>query len=96
MSSISSLIFGGKVYGEGWTVKSETPMAKDDCDLIREVHVVAGDYGLQLCMFLKAGGQIYKKISRDANFAEGQVLKPEDLTVQVLSKSGEADIVRFK
>lgn len=95
--SLESLIFGNsKVYGLGWTEKSKEPMPKAMADRFKEVHVVAGDYGLQLCMYLKSGGQIYKKPSINANFAEGQVLKPEDLTVVTLSKPGEEDIIRFE
>ena len=94
--STESLILSGKVYGEGWTVKNTEPMPAKVAEQIREVRVVQGDYGLQLCMFLKRGGQIYKKPAMDANFAEGQILKPEELTVVTLGKSGEEDIVRFK
>lgn len=94
--SLNSLILAGKVYGDSWTVKSTNPMPKEVADQIKEVTCVAGDYGLQLCFHLKRGGQIYKKPSQDANFVEGQVIDPQELTVITLTKSGEEDIVRFK
>ena len=71
-------------------------MPKDIADSIKEIRVVKGDNGLQLCFFLKRGGQIYKKIAEDASFTEGQIIDPYDITVVELAKPGEDNIVRFK
>lgn len=92
----AAMILDGKVYGGNWSVKSVDKMPEAVAKQIRECHVVNGDYGLQLCLFLKSGGQIYKKLSVDHKRAEGEVIKPEDLEVVTLSKPGEDDIIRFR
>ncbi|MBR3450806.1 MAG: hypothetical protein IKH24_08210 [Bacteroidales bacterium] len=93
---IEKLFYGVRRHNTKWTVIAETPMPKDIADSIKEIRVVKGDNGLQLCFFLKRGGQIYKKIAEDASFTEGQIIDPYDITVVELAKPGEDNIVRFK
>ena len=91
-----NLFDGKQVYGQGsWQVKNERPMDAEELSMINRAEVVSSDYGLSVCFFLKAGGQVYVPLSRDSKLTAGDTLDAKSAKVLTLHREGSDDIERI-
>lgn len=80
-----------------WTLKSEVSLAAEDKAMFSSAKVVSSEYGKSVCFFLKSGGQQYIPMSNQgAQLNIGDNVNLDRVTIQVLGKQGERDILRAK
>lgn len=92
---MSSFLNGLRNYAEKWAVKSQSKLDNNEASGIASAEVVEGEFGASLMFTMKNGVRKYGKLSRDTSLQVGDKVRVESITATVLSKSGEADIIRF-
>jgi len=85
-----------KTYAASWNVKETRGFSAEEIDAVKSAEVVASQYGTSCCFMMKAGGSKFIPMSRDASAAVGQSIDLTKAKLVVLSKDGEADILRVE
>lgn len=89
---INILSIAKTVYG-GWSLKSSEKL---DTENIQSAQVVMGDYGLNICFFLKTGQKVYQSLSTNSKLNEGDVPELDKLKVLTLTKPGNPDCYKIE
>lgn len=93
MSFLSNLT----VYAGNWEQTGSQKFDANDLAAIDSATVVTSQFGKSVCFFLKGGGQSYVPMSRNGQQLEvGASVDPSKVTIETLSKKGEADIYRAR
>lgn len=93
-----SNIFGNlTVYAGKWNLKTEVSLDAEDKAMFSSAKVVSSEYGKSVCFFLKSGGQQYIPMSNQGvQLNVGDPVNLDKVSIQVLEKQGEEDILRAK
>ena len=93
-----SNIFGGlTIYALKWEVKDEVALDAEDKAQFSSAKVVSSDFGKSVCFFLKGGGQQYIPMSNQGEqLAVGDSVNLDAVTIQILGRPGDKDIMRAK
>lgn len=95
---MSNIFSGIQIYGEPWTVKSEVALDAEDKAMFSSAKVVSSDFGKSVCFFLKGGRgtQFIPMSNQGEQLAVGADVNLDRVTIQVLGRTGEKDIMRAK
>lgn len=95
---MSNIFSGVQIYGEPWEVKAEVNLDAEDKAMFSSAKVVSSDYGKSVCFFLKGGKgtQFIPMSNQGVQLAVGDEVNLDAVTIQVLGRSGEKDIMRAK
>lgn len=86
-----------RVYADKWAVKGEPRnFTPEEIAAVREAVVVASNYGLSVCFFMKSGGQTYIPLSTTSQRGSGEIINLEEAKLVTLCKAGESDIFRVE
>ena len=85
-----------KHYGNSYEVKETRDFTPDEIAMVASNKVVNSDYGLSVCFFMKAGGQVYIPVSRDSVASVGDVVDLSKAKLLTLSREGSQDINRVE
>ena len=87
------------IYYDGveWEVKGEVSLDAEDKAMFSSAKVVSSEFGKSICFFLNIGGCQYVPMSNQGEqFAVGDTVSLDAITIQVLGRIGEKDIMRAK
>lgn len=88
-------IFNGlQVYAGKWEESSRRSFSDEEIAAVDSNKVVASNYGLSVCFFMKSGGQTFIPLSNDATVGLGESVDMQKAKLITLSKKGESDITR--
>ena len=95
---MSNIFSGVQIYGEKWQVKDEVALDAEDKALFSSAKVVSSDYGKSVCFFLKngKGTQFIPMSNQGEQLAIGDNVNLDKVTIQILGRSGQEDIMRVK
>lgn len=94
MSNIFSSL---TTYAGKWELKNEVALDNEDKAMFSRAKVVSSEFGKSVCFFLKAGGQKYIPMSNQGvQLSIGDDVNLDKVSIQVLGKEGEEDILRAK
>lgn len=79
-----------KSYGESFTVTDSRDFDPEELASVKSAKVVASQYGMSCCFYMKKGGQKYIPLSRDAQACIGDDV---DLTKAKLLTLSNGDTV---
>jgi len=82
-----------KLYGGSWSLKSTEKLSAVEPN-IKSAVVTEGKFGKQVCCTMVSGETGYVSLSRDSKLEIGEEFPVANASVQTLTKSGEADILR--
>lgn len=94
MSILSSL----RVYRGKWNVKNVVAFSSEDINAVAKAEVVASDFGLSVCLFLKDGGLKYMPVSNSSRVEVnvGDVVNLSACNCVTLGREGDDDIYRIE
>ena len=95
---MSNIFSGVQIYGEKWQVKDEIVLDAEDKAMFNAAKVVSSDFGKSVCFFLKGGKgtQFIPMSNQGTQLNVGDDVNLDRVTVQVLGRTGEKDILRVK
>lgn len=95
---MSNIFSGIQIYGEKWEVKNEVALDAEDKAMFSSAKVVSSDFGKSVCFFLKGGRgtQFIPLSNQGKQLAIGDSVNLDNVTIQVLGRTGEKDIMRVK
>lgn len=83
-------IFAGlQKYATRYEVKDTRSFNTEELAQISSAKVVASQYGMSVCFYMKAGGQTYVPVSRDSICQVGDVVDVTKAKILTLEKDGE-------
>lgn len=93
-----SNIFGGvTIYNNKWQVKDEVALDAEDKAMFSSAKVVSSEFGKSVCFFLNGGGCQYIPMSNQGEqLAVGDSVNLDAVSIQVLTRPGDKDIMRAK
>ena len=95
MGDLYMNIFGNlKAYAEKWALKETRNFTEEEISLVKEAVVVPSTYGASVKFIMRNGGETYIPLSQDATVGIGEIVDVSTAKLIVLSKTGEADILR--
>lgn len=95
---MSNIFSGIQIYGEKWQLTGEVALDAEDKAMFSSAKVVSSDYGKSVCFFLKGGKgtQFIPMSNQGVQLSIGDTVDLDKVTIQMLSRSGEKDIMRVK
>ena len=95
---MSNIFSGVPVYGEKWQLINEVSLDAEDKAQFSSAKVVSSDFGKSVCFFLKGGRgtQFIPMSSQGEQLAVGADVNLDAVTIQVLGRTGEKNIMRVK
>lgn len=95
---MSNIFSGVPVYGEKWQLKNEVALDAEDKAMFECAKVVSSDFGKSVCFFLKGGKgtQFIPMSNQGTQLSIGESVNLDAVTIQVLGRTGEKDIMRVK
>ena len=85
----------GLFTASSWSVESVDKLPKAEVKQIKSATIVPAEYGNMMCLLMHSGERKWAKLIRDTTLVEGDDVDPSSITVTILSKPGEENIVRF-
>lgn len=85
-----------KAYGGKWQPVDERKFTEEEKAMIAKAIVVASDYGLSCCFFMKSGDLYFQPMAKDSQATCGDELDIDEIKIITLSKTGSQDIERIK
>lgn len=83
-------IFAGlQKYATPYEVKDTRSFNTEELAQISSAKVVASQYGMSVCFYMKAGGQTYVPVSRDSICQVGDAVDVTKVKILTLEKDGE-------
>ena len=76
-------------YATRYEVKDTRSFNTEELAQISSAKVVASQYGMSVCFYMKAGGQTYVPISRDSICQVGDAVDVTKVKILTLEKDGE-------
>lgn len=90
-------IFAGlQKYATKFNPKDIRPLNAEELAGIASAKVVASQYGLSCCFYMKSGCQQYIPLSRDSVAQVGDVVDVKSIKVLTLERDGSDDILRVE
>ena len=90
-------IFAGlQKYATKYQVKDSRVFNAEELADVVSAKVVASQYGMSVCFFMKSGCQTYIPVSRDSVCQVGDVVDVNRAKILILEKDGSDDIVRVE
>lgn len=90
-------IFAGlQKYATKFQVKDSRVFNAEELADVTSAKVVASQYGMSVCFFMKSGCQTYIPVSRDSVCQVGDVVDINKAKILILGKEGSEDIVRVE
>ena len=95
---MSNIFSGVQIYGEKWQVVDEVKLDAEDKAQFASAKVVSSDFGKSVCFYLTKGRgtQFIPMSSMGKQLPVGENVNLDDVTIQVLSRTGDKDILRVK
>lgn len=94
---MSALFAGLRVYADKWNLKEVVKLDAEDKALYSSAKIVDSQFGHSVCFFLKTGGQNFIPVSNNSvEVHTGDIVNLDKVEIEILSRSGEADIYRVK
>ncbi len=84
------------IYAGKWQEKDVRKFSAEEIDAVTKAEVVASQYGLSVCFFMKSGGQSYIPLDKSSSLSEGDEVNLTKASLVTLSKEGEKDIYRVR
>ena len=78
-----------------WSVESVDKLPNAEVKQIKSATIVPAEYGNLMCLLMHSGERKWAKLVKDTTLVEGDDVDPSSITVTILSKPGEENIVRF-
>lgn len=82
-------------YANKYQVKESRAFSAEEIDEVVSARVVASNYGLSACFFMKEGCQKYIPMSVNAVCQVGDSIDLTKARILILQKEGSEDIVRI-
>ena len=90
-------IFAGlQKYATKYQVKNSRAFNAEELADVVSAKVVASQYGMSVCFFMKSGCQTYIPVSRDSVCQVGDVVDINKTRLLILEKEGSEDIARVE
>ena len=89
-------IFDGlQKYATKFQVKESRVFNADEMSGISSAKIVASQYGMSVCFFMKSGGQTYIPLSNQSSLTPGDAVDLDKAKLLTLHRDGSADITRI-
>lgn len=90
-------IFAGlQKYATKFQVKDSRVFNEEELADVVSAKVVASQYGMSVCFYMKSGCQTYIPVSRDSVVSVGDEVDINKAKILILEKEGSEDIVRVE
>ena len=90
-------IFAGlQKYATKYQVKDSRVFNSEELADVVSAKVVASQFGMSVCFFMKSGCQTYIPVSRDSVCQVGDVVDVNKAKILILEKEGSQDIARVE
>ena len=90
-------IFAGlQKYATKYQVKDSRVFNSEELADVVSAKVVASQFGMSVCFFMKSGCQTYIPVSRDSVCQVGDVVDVNKAKILILEKEGSQDIARIE
>ena len=83
------------MYASKWSETECRNFTAEEIAAVQSATVVASQYGNSVCFFMKAGGQTYIPLSRNASLAVGDAVDVKKVKLLTLHRDGSDDITRI-
>lgn len=90
-------IFAGlQKYATKYQVKDSRVFNSEELTEVISAKVVASQYGMSVCFYMKSGCQTYIPVSRDSVCQVGDIVDVNKAKILILEKEGSEDIARVE
>ena len=85
-----------RVYAGKWAESDKRDFTQEEISSVDKAEVVASNFGLSVCFYMKAGGQTYIPLDQNSTLVEHDIVDLKASQLITLSRQGDGDIFRVR